>query len=166
MIYSRPLSSSGRKNFDRIFNPVEKEPEYAYLIRDLIDNIYCRVAPSKIHGCGLIAVRNILAGTSVIRTLRKRSWVWLPIAYDLIDPGVRKMLVDFCPFVNGNARLQKGGLNDISIDYFLNHSDDPNCHFIKDELIAIRDIQTEEEVTVNYKQCFRQGLQNTAVSGQ
>jgi SET domain-containing protein len=76
------------------------------------------------------------------------------------------MLADFCPFVNGNARLQKGGLNDISIDYFLNHSDDPNCHFIKDELIAIRDIQTEEEVTVNYKQCFRQGLQNTAVSGQ
>jgi len=33
-------------------------------------------------------------------------------------------------------------------------------------LIAIRDIPTGEEVAVDYKQCFRQGLQNTAVSGR
>lgn len=149
MIYSRPLSSSGREN---------AEPDYAYLIRDLVENIYCRVAPSKIHGCGLIAVRHIPKGTSVIRTLRKRSWVWLPVAYDLIDEGIRKMLVDYCPIIHGKIRLQKGGLNDISIDYFLNHSSDPSCHFVKNELIALRDVISGEEITVDYKQCFQQGL--------
>ncbi len=90
------------------------------------------VAPSSIHGNGLYAARDIKKGR-YIGTYRG------PAA---TRDGTYVLWVDF-----GDRVEARSGRNKLR---YLNHSDTPNAEFDAFELYALRHIEEDEELTINY----------------
>lgn len=110
--------------------------------------IWCKVAPSPIHGVGVFAVRDILKGQQLtdyyggvfpFYTLSREEFKELiPEVSELVSQ--RTIFRDELPLTfmspNSNQIMQT----------FMNHSDDANS----DGKFALRDIKKGEEVTENY----------------
>lgn len=130
------------------------------LINNLEECIYCRLKPSKIHGIGVFAIKDIPPNTNPFRHTYNKS-----CKYDVIilnnndiknvDNEVKKMLKDFCK--NGNKYdVLLNGLNAIDISFYLNHSKNPNLEIYEDKncdyyaFKTMRLIQKDEELLINY----------------
>jgi len=120
-----------------------------------LKNTYCRLGPSKIHGVGVFAVRNIPAGTNPFKGLERRRWYKFKMEeLKHLDGAVLKMIDDFFGFEkDGTVFLPECGLNGIDISFFLNSSSSPNLKTIDggSVFIALREIKKGEELTVDYK---------------
>ena len=104
------------------------------------------VGPSKIHGLGLIAHEFIPKGTV--------SWKLVP-GFDAILseeevkdlPQSAQEQVKYYGFFHASFKKYILCADD---DRFTNHSEEPNQKFYGDYSIAIRDIDSGEELTDNY----------------
>ena len=100
-----------------------------------------RVGPSSLHGRGLLAGAGICAGETVM--------VWGGTAYPETDLGTGRIPggVSYSVIAEG---LVLAGPDD-GMDYFLNHSCDPNV-WMDDEVtvVARRDIAEDEEILIDY----------------
>lgn len=103
-----------------------------------------KVAPSSIHGVGLIADEFILKGTPI----------W--IHNDLVDkvyryerlcdiPEPAKSTIDMYGWREGNYWIYPG-----DNARFTNHSTSPNCVQDGEVSVALRDIEFGEEITEDY----------------
>ena len=124
------------------------------LIAEAYNDIFCRLAPSSIHGVGVFAIKSIPKDTIVFRTTS--DWVKVDKKFlTRINPEVaslyRDMLVD--DELEDDIEIPSTGFSSIDISFYLNHSNNPNCRYDIDNdfIIAKQDIDVGEELTYNYK---------------
>ena len=128
------------------------------IIKDLENNIYCRIQRSPIHGVGVFAVRPIPKGTNPFVTYANVDVVAIPekeiMENKKISDAVKEMVRAFYVIQNGMIYCDARSFNEINITYFLNHSDAPNLDVkeMDDEskFSANMDIAAGEELTADY----------------
>jgi len=115
------------------------------------DGVFARIGRSRIHGVGVIAVRDIPAGTAVFRGESERvTWV-SRAAVRRLPPALRALYEDF-GMVWGSRIGVPPTLNMLSVGWYLNHSDRPNVEADDDaRFFALRDIRAGEELTADYR---------------
>lgn len=115
------------------------------------DGVWTRLAPSKIHGIGVFAIRTIGKGTNVFfRDDSEMVWVeeselkQLPLA-------IKKLYEDFGVFKNGRYGCPRS-FNQLTPAWYVNdNSEDPNLHCDENyDFIAVRGIIQGEELTIDY----------------
>jgi SET domain-containing protein len=122
------------------------------LMKHLHEEVFCRVAPSKIHGVGLFAVKHIPKGTDPFLNSLEDKSVKLSLAdMDTLEPGVRKIVHDMSGFEDNTYHVHAYGFNIIHPLFFINHSKDFNIVTEGLRYIAARDIEVGEELTVDYE---------------
>tara|TARA_Y100001938_G_scaffold151216_1_gene247685 strand:- start:6303 stop:6722 length:420 start_codon:yes stop_codon:yes gene_type:complete len=125
---------------------------------------YCRLKISKIHGIGVHAIVNIKAGTNLFPDCSEDLNQMIEIKksdVSHLNANIKKMMSDF--FIdNETSYFTSRSLNKIDISYFLNHSLDPNCKWFEDDdsFRPIKDIDKDEELTINYDKYLDSDLVN------
>ena len=115
------------------------------------DGVYARIGRSRIHGVGVLAIRDIPRGTQIFRGEDERV-VWVRLArIRRLPRELRKLYTDF-----GMAWGQRIGvprtLNMLSVGWYLNHSARPNTRADEDgRFYALRRIRKGEELTADYR---------------
>jgi SET domain-containing protein len=115
------------------------------------EHVYARIGLSDVHGVGVCAIRDIPKGTLVFKgenervAWRSRAWVRkLPKAF-------RDLYEDF-GMVDGNLIGVPPSLNNLSVGWYINHSETPNVWADDDgRFRALRRIKKGEELTADYR---------------
>ena len=120
-----------------------------------LSEVYCRIGVTK-HGVGLVAIRPIPRGTDPLKYADPFGSV-IKIKKEELDaypaPEAAKTLVrDFCALQDGVYCVPSYGMDALTKNYFLNHSNKPNMvtHDRGETFLAARNIKVGEELTVNY----------------
>ena len=115
------------------------------------DEVYARIGRSRIHGVGVLAIRDIPRGTRLFRGEDERV-VWVRrVRIRRLPRELRKLYTDF-----GMAWGERIGvpptLNMLSVGWYLNHSYRPNVEADEDgRFHALRRIRKGEELTADYR---------------
>lgn len=141
---------SPRKKKERVSSIAKK------LIKDLEENVYCRLQPSNVHGIGIFAIRDIPKGKNLFKTFLEYELTPVPISMIAenakIDKAVKEFANDVFPAHNGKLYMYRKGLNAIDIGFFLNHSKKSNVVMDDASLcFAARDIKKGEELLADYE---------------
>jgi SET domain-containing protein len=115
------------------------------------DGVYARIGPSRIHGVGVRAIRDIPAGTLVFRGEDERV-AWLSrAAVRRMPTAIRALYEDF-GMVAGAKIGVPPNLNRLSVGWYVNHADRPNVEAGDDgRFRALRRIRAGEELTADYR---------------
>ena len=129
-----------------------KEKLYDHLIND----VYCKLGVSGIHGIGVFALRDIPAGTAPLKSMVTNKEIkFSRTEMKNVPSSVRKHLAMFCLIEKGRVFAPEIGMNAVNLSVYLNHSKQPNLKFDdKDVLRAIRTIAKGEELTIDYDESF------------
>ncbi len=113
--------------------------------------MYARIGRSRVHGVGVIAVREIARGAFVFRGEDERA-VWVSrAAVRRMPPAIRSLYEDF-GMVSGDRIGVPVNLNRLSVGWYVNHSDRPNVVANDDgRFVALRRIHAGEELTADYR---------------
>ena len=122
-------------------------------VLQLIDETYCKLAPSTIHGIGVFAIRDIPKGQKCYLAPR-RMVKWYKTPYSTLKarltvyPQILELILERWPsIINGSHFVSP---NDMAImQAFVNHADDAN--YSVDTDCAIKEIKQGEEVTEDYR---------------
>ena len=117
-------------------------------ISKLNSEVKCRLAPSKIHGVGVFAIRNVKKGEKLYCQSEQREWMTVPfLRFGEIGSVVKDLILDRWPKVkDGGVFLSPN--DDARLVSFMNHCEAPNYDSHKDE--ALFDILKGEEVVEDY----------------
>lgn len=109
--------------------------------------IKVKLAPSKIHGVGVFAIKDIPKGTRLFANMAPKVF---HIPYGSINklfPEVREQILErWANIVNGSSFAWP----DTKIDAFMNHQDDYNYDSVLD--CVIKDVKKGEEITEDYRE--------------
>ena len=137
------------------------------VLQRLKDQAFCRIQPSKIHGVGVFAIKDIPAHTSpwVISNHHLGESPHFISSHDLkkLDLSIKDMLLDYNLKENQGVYISPHELEMLHITQFLNASKNPNLDFLFDttgEFVTNREIKVGEELTVDYQK----SLQNTSIT--
>ena len=116
-------------------------------VQELNSYVLTKIQPSKIHGVGVFALRDIPKDMKVNADMMFRMYT-LPLEYfDKLYPEVSELLLERWPqIVNGSRFIYP----DTKIQAFMNHSDKPNYDATSD--ITLKKIKKGEEITEDYRQ--------------
>lgn len=134
-----------------------------WLLDQLQNHTYCRLARSATHGVGVIAIRDIPIGTHPFRSPFRRPYTIVDLTADEVaqlPESSRKLVYDF--FLPNSAASIYSIIDPsvIDISFFLNDSKSleqsnicccectDGCGY--DDFIATRDIKAGEELLLNY----------------
>ena len=126
------------------------------LLKRVLRDCYCRLRPSKIHGLGVFAIRDIPKGRNPFETLPKYDAVgYVRITDDELNalpPKLAGLVRALFVPTDGIMYVPNHGMNIIRLNCYLNHSTKPNMR-TRDgyNFIAIRKIMIDEELTVDYR---------------
>lgn len=122
---------------------MKKKPPHA--------GVYARIGPSRTHGVGVRAIRDIPAGTLVFHGESERvAWV-SRAAVRRLPKAIRALYEDF-GMVSGDRIGVPPSLNRLSVGWYVNHSDRPNVAAGDDgRFRALRRIRKGEELTADYR---------------
>jgi len=114
------------------------------------DCAYARIGRSRIHGVGVLAIREIPPRTRVFRGEDERVvWVSRASVRRLPRP-LRQLYLDF-GMVWGDRIGVPLTFNRLSVGWYLNHSDHPNVQADDDgRFVTLRRIRKGEELTADY----------------
>jgi SET domain-containing protein len=112
--------------------------------------VYARIARSKIHGVGVVAIRRIKKGTHIFYG-DDAELVWLDRkTVSRLPLELKKLYKDFA-VVRGNRYGCPKNFNLLTPAWYLNHSKHPNVACDANyNFFATKDIQKGEELTVDY----------------
>lgn len=115
------------------------------------DGVYTRIGASRVHGVGVIAIRDIPRGTLVFRGESERV-VWASrAAVRRLPAAIRSLYEDF-GMVSGDRIGVPPNLNRLSVGWYVNHSNRPNVEARDDgRFVALRRIRAGEELTADYR---------------
>lgn len=120
---------------------------------ELIRTVYCRLAPSKVHGIGVVAIRDIKKGQRAHAAIDSKP-MWCKIHPSTLKkhlgafPEIYQLILDRWPnVINGLPFLNPNF--DARLISFMNHSDEPNYDPRTDT--ALRDIKAGEELFEDYR---------------
>jgi len=105
-----------------------------------------KLAPSKIHGVGVIAIRDIEKGTMMNANMFGQAFNIPFESFDQIRPEIRDLIMERNPHVVNDKPFM---YPDTHIQTYMNHSDDPNYDPIND--ITLKDIEEGEELLEDYR---------------
>ena len=119
-------------------------------INELNHEVRCKIVPSKIHGVGVIAIRDILKGERCYCTPNI-----IPKFYNIpfgslskLFPEVKELVLDrWASVINGSVFQSPN--DDAGLLFFINHSENPNYDVVKD--IALKNIKNGEEILEDYR---------------
>jgi len=123
----------------------------------LKNQAYCRVKPSKTHGVGVFAIKDIPSGIAPWSTPNHHFFggTVRVASHELnkLDEPVRQMLLDYNLLTDRGLFIHPCELEVLHITQFLNASTDPNVELRDREEIfkTIREIKAGEELTVDYQ---------------
>ena len=119
-------------------NPVEK----------INNEVWATLAPSKIHGVGVFAIRDIPKGTE----LAKNQWD-TETYYEVTDEEFTELLEPIRNIILDRTQQEEGAMIKFrhpncmaKLQSFMNHSLEPNSDGQK----TLRDIKKGEEITENF----------------
>ncbi|MFA5931590.1 MAG: SET domain-containing protein [archaeon] len=116
---------------------------------------YCRLKTSKIHGIGIFAIRDIPKGADPFENEKRQKWIKInKKEFAGADKEIIKLLEDFFWFdENGEGWVPEGGINEMGISFYSNHSKKPNIRRIDEDgnFITLRLIKKGEELLVDYE---------------
>lgn len=124
----------------------------SHLIAEAHNDIYCKLAPSPIHGVGVFALKDIPINTVIFRVNLKTITVdskFLNRIHINVANYYNSMLLSNLSTIE----IPETGMSVIPTSYYLNHSEESNAKIdIENNLIvAKKNIYADEEVTINYK---------------
>jgi SET domain-containing protein len=123
------------------------------LLKQVREDVYCRIAPSPIGGVGVFAIRDIPQDTNPFVGTDEEEYVEID-EHELadLDPEVMRLVHDMFVYEHGTYYFSGKGLQAIDISYFLNHSLSPNmaADELGEEFRTARPIKKGEELLVNY----------------
>lgn len=119
-----------------------------------LQSTYCRLAPSRISGVGVFAIRDIPDGIDPFQFGNQTKWVeFAEDDFKNMDKEIRKMISDFFVYEkDGKVYVPENGFNKLDMGFYLNSSDKPNMA-TKDgnRFYALRKIKKGEELSVDYR---------------
>ena len=119
-------------------------------VNELNSIVRAKLAPSKIHGIGVFAIRNIYKGEKCYLTPPTRPKFYT-IPYGSINklfPEVKELILERWPsLINGSHILCPNDM--VFLITYLNHADDYNYDVGTDK--ALKNIKKGEEITQNYR---------------
>jgi len=113
--------------------------------------VYTRIGPSRVHGVGVIAIRDIPAGTMMFRGESEQvAWV-SRAAVRRLPAAIRSLYEDFGMVWDDRIGVPPN-LNRLSVGWYVNHSARPNIEADEDgRFFALRCIRKGEELTADYR---------------
>jgi hypothetical protein len=145
------LFFENRDNLCKMEIPQEKLIEWAI---ENLRKFYIKVAPSKLHGVGLFALRNIPKDT-VILTFSYANFHCVEIKKSLLKQKIPKevysQLIKNWSETENSVYLPLNINEQLHYVNFLNHSENPNIRFENGKYITQRNIIKGEELLVNFK---------------
>ncbi|NCN82723.1 MAG: SET domain-containing protein [Candidatus Pacebacteria bacterium] len=110
--------------------------------------------PSKLHGVGIFAIRDIPAGTNIFFGCEDGTRELFSMKdLENLDPEVKNMIDDFLVIEKDmTVSIPKFGLNGMDISFFFNFSKNPNCQTIDggQNFVTIMRIAKGDELTIDY----------------
>jgi len=118
--------------------------------------VVVRLKPSKLHGVGVFAIKNIKKGTEIFYG-DDEDIVWIRRSkVGALPREIRRLYDDFC-ILKADKYGCPRNFNLMTIAWYLNHSTHPNVRCDRNyRFIARRDIRKGEELTVDYR-IFNEG---------
>lgn len=112
--------------------------------------VYTRLKPSKIHGVGVFAIRNIKKGTYMFPEDNQRiRWITEGQLKNLPSP-LTKLYKDFA-VIQGKRYGAPWHFDRLTTAWYLNHSKHPNVAIDKQfRFYSLRFIRSGKELTVDY----------------
>lgn len=112
----------------------------------LNNEVFCRVAPSSLHGVGILAIKDIPKGT-----IFNQYWnEWHGLRFDIsheewekVDPKIQDVILASGMFTDGIKGYYHIDHPNTHHCLFFNHAENPNSK----EGVALIDIKKGEEVT-------------------
>ena len=101
------------------------------LLKNLKNDVYCRIKPSKRHGVGVFAIKNIPKNKNPFRItgencIKQRVLNIKREDVNKLDKEVKKMVEDFYHEQDGIFGIPYRGLNSNDISFYMNTSKKPN----------------------------------------
>ena len=121
--------------------------------------VYCKLAPSPIHGVGVFALVDIPKDTDLFGPDTTNLILIAPSDVDKLPPSYKQLYQDFAVLHDGWWHCPPS-FNHMTNAWYLNHSDTPNVVCIIDDyaFISLRDIVVGEELLVDYNTYSEQGI--------
>ena len=122
--------------------------------KELNDQVKCTLRPSKIHGIGVFAIRDIPKGERMHCRGLGMAYRWCelkPEEFKQVRPEVKEIILARWPIALKGERFIHPH-SDAWLLSFMNHSKTPNYDKLND--IALVDIKKDEEVTEDYGEEF------------
>lgn len=108
--------------------------------------IWARIAPSKIHGVGVVALVDIQKDQKVYLDRIPTVYSLRYADFNKLRPDVAQILLERWPnIIHGSTFIYPDSL----MQPYMNHSDTPNYDAKYD--LALRDIAAGEEITEDYR---------------
>ena len=123
-----------------------EKPEFKLVSPEYLNGtVWATIRPSKIHGVGVFASRDIKKGQ--VMSLSGGSGEWIRTDLKEVVPEVRKLILQRWPIEkDGHPYLSPN--DDALLISFVNHSREPNYNKWTD--VALCDIKSNEEITEDY----------------
>jgi SET domain-containing protein len=119
----------------------------------LKNDIYCRLAPSNIHGIGVFAIKDIPINTDPFSMpfQKKEDFLLINKKYiSELSQELQSLIKSFYSLKNNQFEFNILGPNNISISWYLNHSEKPNLISENGSFKTIKPIYKGEELLVKY----------------
>ena len=124
------------------------------ILNQMRGNVYCRLAPSEIHGVGVFAVRDIPKGENPFIGCFFGNYVGITERQLCsMDKGVQKIIRDFQVAEKGKWYIPSCGIQKLDISFYVNHSEKANVvSDYEGNFTTTRKIEKGEELVSNYNQ--------------
>jgi SET domain-containing protein len=119
------------------------------IILKRLEKVYCRLAPSPVHGVGVFAIRPIPKGTNPFNNsfMAQEAIVVDKNKIKDLGPEILSLLNDQHPTSDPNKQIVSNFPNQLIWTNYINYTDNPNIELMTNgEWMTLRDINKDEEL--------------------
>jgi len=124
-------------------------------------DVYTRLKPSRIHGVGVFAIRQIPKGTRLFKG--EDEIIWIPEkSISTLPFEIKKLYEDFAIIKDGYYGCP-ANFNSLTMSWYLNDSSNPNVLVDENyDMWSVRDIGEGEELTIDSSRFSKQPYRELA----